>query len=106
MEAGLDQSRGHAWIAVSIIAGISAVFSLSVYVGHIPDFFMGDDFELIGDALAGVSVFEPVGTHLRPIIRLHFLAYRWIPSPEFFGALSLLLHVLASGAVFLVLNVI
>jgi hypothetical protein len=100
----LDQPRGHAWIAVTVVAAISAAVSLSVYVGHIPDFFMGDDFELIGDALAGVSPFEPVATHLRPIIRLHFLVYRWVPSPEFFGSLSLLLHALASGAVFLVLK--
>ena len=61
---------------------------------------MGDDFELIGSALAGVSPFEPVSAHLRPIVRLHFLLYRWIPLPEFFGSLSLLLHVLASAAVF------
>jgi len=65
---------------------------------------MGDDFELIGDALAGVSPLEPVSTHLRPMIRLHFLLYRWIPSPAFFGGLSLLLHALASGAVFLALR--
>jgi hypothetical protein len=83
-----------------LIALASSAVSLAVYVGHVPDFFMGDDFELIGDALAGVSPFEPVSTHLRPVIRLHFLLYRWIPSPAFFGALSLLLHALASGAVF------
>jgi hypothetical protein len=92
------------WIVICVVALISSVVSLIVYANHIPDFFMGDDFELIGDALAGVSLFEPVSTHLRPIIRLHFLLYRWIPSPALFGALSLLLHALASGAVFLALR--
>ena len=62
------------------------------FTNHAADFFMGDDFELIGDALAGVSPWEPVSTHLRPIVRLHFRLYRWIPSPAFFGALSILLH--------------
>jgi hypothetical protein len=92
------------WIIICVVALISSVVSLIVYANHVPDFFMGDDFELIGDALAGVSLFEPVSTHLRPIIRLHFLLYRWIPSPAFFGALSLLLHALASGAIFLALR--
>jgi hypothetical protein len=92
------------WMIICVVALISSVVSLLVYANHVPDFFMGDDFELIGDALAGVSLFEPVSTHLRPIIRLHFLLYRWIPSPAFFGALSLLLHALASGAVFLALR--
>jgi hypothetical protein len=98
-----DKTHG-IWIVICVVALLSAVGSLVVYAGHVPDFFMGDDFELIGDALAGVSPFEPVSTHLRPVIRLHFLLYRWVPSPAFFGALSLLLHALASGAVCLALR--
>jgi len=105
---GIEGDRGAVrskiWILICAVALVSSVISFTVYVGHVPDFFMGDDFELIGDALAGVSPLEPVSTHLRPIIRIHFLLYRWIPSPEFFGALSLLLHALAAGAVFLALE--
>jgi hypothetical protein len=99
--AGAD--RGF-WKWVCAAALVSAVASLAVYLTHVPDYFMGDDFELIGDALAGVSPFQPVSTHLRPIIRLHFMLYRWVPSAWFFGALSVLLHALASGAVFLALR--
>jgi len=97
---GAPPRKSHLWLVISAVALISSLVSLGIYVAHVPNFFMGDDFELIGDALAGVSPFEPVANHLRPVIRLHFLLYRWVPSPEFFGALSLLLHTLASGAVF------
>lgn len=101
----VERPRTHvSWVAICVVAAASAVVSLGIYAAHIPDFFVGDDFELIGDALAGVSPFEPVSTHLRPMVRLHFLLYRWIPSPAFFGGLSLLLHALASGAVFLALR--
>jgi hypothetical protein len=103
--AGSGETLRRSWIVICVVALLSSVVSLAVYLGHVPgSFFMGDDFELIGDALAGVSPLEPVSTHLRPMIRLHFLLYRWIPSPEFFGGLSLLLHALAGGAVFLALR--
>jgi hypothetical protein len=92
------------WWVVCALALVSAGCSLVVFATHVPDFFMGDDFELIGDALAGVSPWEPVATHLRPVVRLHFQLYRWIPSAAFFGALSVVLHALASGAVFLALR--
>jgi len=95
---------GELWVWISILALISSMLSLIVFVSHAPDFFMSDDFELIGDALAGVSPLEPVATHMRPIIRLHFLLYRLIPSASFFGALSILLHVLAAGSVYLALQ--
>jgi len=92
------------WKWVCGVALVSSIASLVVFLGYAPDFFMGDDFELIGDALAGVSPLEPVAGHLRPIIRLHFALYRWIPSAEFFGALSVLLHALACGALLLALR--
>jgi hypothetical protein len=92
------------WIVICVVALVSAAASLSVYATHAGDFFWGDDFELIGDALEGVSPLEPVSSHLRPVIRLHFLIYRWIPSPAFFGLLSLVLHASASAAVFVALR--
>jgi hypothetical protein len=92
------------WALLCLVALVSAAASLGVYILHVPDFFMGDDFELIGDALAGVSPLEPVASHFRPLVRLHFHLYRLIPSPEFFGALSVLLHALASAAVFVALD--
>ena len=85
---------------VTLAALASALVSLVVYVRHMPDFFFGDDFELIGDALAGRSPLAPVGGRFRPILRLHFLLYRLVPSPSLFGALSLALHVLATAAVY------
>ena len=92
------------WKLICILAVVSGVASFAVYLVHVPDFFMGDDFELAGDALAGTSPLEPVASHLRPVIRLHFLVYRWLPSTSVFGALSLALHLLACGVVFLVLR--
>lgn len=94
------------WKGVCLLALVSGLASLAVYVAHVPDFFMGDDFELAGDALAGTSPFEPVASHLRPMLRLHFLLYRWLPSATVFGALSVALHLLACGAVFLALGAI
>lgn len=91
-------------VAVCLFAALSALVSAGVYVVHVPDFFVGDDFELIGDTLEGVSPFAPVSTHLRPIIRLHFLLYRAAGSPALFGALSVLLHALAAAAFFLALR--
>jgi hypothetical protein len=104
-ESQAGGARMHrSWFLICGVALVSSLVSLTVYIGHVPNFFMGDDFELIGDALAGTSVLEPVSAHLRPMIRLHFMLYRWIPSPVFFGAFSILLHALASGAVFLALR--
>ena len=94
------------WKLICLLAVVSGLASLSIYLVHVPDFFMGDDFELAGDALAGTSPFQPVASHLRPVIRLHFLLYRWLPWTWFFGALSLALHVAACGVVFLVLRCI
>ena len=109
IDGGGGSGHGHrgsrvGWALVCGVALVSAAASLGVYVLHVPDFFMGDDFELIGDALAGVSPLEPVASHFRPLVRLHFIVYRWVPSPEFFGALSVLLHALASAAVFAALE--
>ncbi len=104
----MDEDRtsraSRSWKLICLLVVVSGLASFAVYLAHVPDFFMGDDFELIGDALAGKSPFQPVASHLRPVIRLHFLLYRWLPSAAVFGALSLALHVLACGAVFLLLR--
>lgn len=90
------------WLSICILALVSSVASAGLYLSHSADFFTGDDFELIADALAGVSIFEPVSSHLRPMARLHFALYHWFDSALFFGGLSLLLHFGASVVVFLV----
>ena len=52
--------RAHrSWTLICVLAGLSCLASLGVYLVHVPDFFMGDDFELAGDALAGASPLEP-----------------------------------------------
>ena len=46
------------WKLICLLAVVSGLASLSIYLVHVPDFFMGDDFELAGDALAGTSPFR------------------------------------------------
>jgi hypothetical protein len=91
------------WLVLVAMAVVAATVSGSVYLRHAGDFFLSDDLELIANTIEGSSLFEPISTHIRPVVRLHFLLlYRAVPSHIAFGMASLTLHLVSCLAFFLV----
>lgn len=84
--------------ALTALAAVSAAASTLVYWRAAADGFFGDDLALIGEALRGASLWEPISAHVRPLVRLHFrLVAQW-PSPALFHLVSWVLHVATAGA--------
>lgn len=66
---------------------------------------MGDDFPLFVSAQNLKSVFQPIGAHLRPIVRIHLFLSNFVgTSPVIFNFLSILLHIFTSLSLYLVLK--
>ncbi|ANM29312.1 hypothetical protein ABI59_06465 [Acidobacteria bacterium Mor1] len=66
--------------------------STGIYLHRAGNYFFGDDFELLADAYRGVTLWEPVSAHLRPLVRLWFELLALWPSAPFGHLASLGLH--------------
>lgn len=84
---------------------ISALAAFAIYLGFSTNYFLGDDFELLVQAINGVSLFKPVSVHIRPVLRLHFQLVKIFGSnPFLFHLLSLFLHMVASISLYIFLK--
>ena len=78
------------WIPA--LAALSALASTGIYLHRAGNYFFGDDFELLADAYRGVTLFEPVSAHLRPLVRLWFELLALWPTATFVHLASLGIH--------------
>jgi hypothetical protein len=93
-----------------IMLGI-LVFASSVYVIFLIYFssrcyFSRDDFHLLADSFHSLkSILVPLGSHFRPVIRLHFYLHHLIEfSPFLFNLINVLLHLISGLLLFMVIR--
>lgn len=92
---------------IFILVLLSALLTFTIYVYFSPQrYFMGDDFPLLLSAQSFESIFQPVGAHFRPILRIHFFIFNKIFKfyPFFFNFLSIILHIFVSYSLYLVVK--
>lgn len=66
---------------------------------------MGDDFPLLVSAQNLKSIFQPIGVHFRPVVRIHFFLSNLVGTRHIiFNFLSIFLHIFASFSLYLVLK--
>ncbi|HSN56088.1 MAG TPA: hypothetical protein VLT32_15545 [Candidatus Sulfomarinibacteraceae bacterium] len=99
-----EPANRRVWRALTVVAVAAAACAGAAYLGHVGDFFLSDDFELVVGTIEGASLLEPISDHLRPMVRLHFLLYNLAPTHLAFGLASLLLHAACCFALYALLS--
>ena len=83
----------------------TSIITAVIYISFSSAYFFGDDFELIAQAINGTSLFNPISSHLRPVVRAHFILLKFTNfSPLFSHFFSFILHIIASASFFLFLR--